>query len=950
LRVAIAILLVCASAAFGEPFGLVRTERGTGWAPVGALDDLLLVSRNGESIDAVDPGTGAVARSFARPASIDRLGSAAVVVGTELWIGAPGAEANRGAVVVYDSGSGAFVRTISPDSAYPDEGSFGLSMAATNTVVAVGAPGSEGGDGSVHLLDAATGALVRRVSAGSGGFGRVVAASEHAFFVWRPQSGFQSEVHQLDENGDLVRVLTTPVPEEPEDGFGRSLALVGGMLFAGAPGAAFGVGRVYRFDPSTGAFAGVIPPAGAAVAFGVALAARGDGLLIGEPDHPAIPDDPLGRGAGRVHLVDAASGAFRWTFADPVSGADDVAFGGTFVAVGPYVVVGDPTPGAVFAFADLPHCGDGTLDAGERCDDGNLASGDGCDANCTPTGCGNAVTTAGEVCDDGNRTDGDACSATCLQAETHCGDGVKEPTELCDDGNLVDGDGCDSNCTPTGCGNGIVTAGEDCDDGNTSDGDACPHDCNQILCGDGVVEGGEECDDGNAIDGDGCSPFCVRVAGPYGVGVTDLTVTYHSAILDDERSIETRVYYPSTANAPIAISDVPHDVPTAPGRFPLVLDSHGFGAPSFESTLYNPRAYFLARNGFIVASPFHPADSLLDFPQVLGWRPQDLRAVLDRLLDPRETPAVLRHHVDSDRIGAMGHSLGGITATATSVDGFFGSVRDPRIKAVYGSGSENYIFNHDELATSRVPIMLVIGDLDPYFGGPASIQSTYQLHQAPRFLVEIPYADHALSIVTAACALPFCHHLGAVRYPLAFFRTYLGVDPAVAALLQPGAEAEFGDVSYFRDPGPRLFLGGTSRRDCMVALASTDGDGLDENPVRTLACTDGAACDTDPAPGQCGIDVGLCLNVVDRRAIACAPTDVASVRVQNPSADPELAALQDAVDAVAPTSDRRCTTPVRLTVRTSSRRGSAERRVRVVAADAAGHRDADTFVLRCERP
>jgi hypothetical protein len=297
----------------------------------------------------------------------------------------------------------------------------------------------------------------------------------------------------------------------------------------------------------------------------------------------------------------------------------------------------------------------------------------------------------------------------------------------------------------------------------------------------------------------------------------------------------------------------------------------------------------------------------------------------------------------------MGQSLGGIAATATTVNGFFGSVRDPRIKAVLGTGSENYVFTAAELATARVPIMLLIGDRDPYFPGTGLVHVTYERHQAPRFLVEIRNGDHATPITAGGCPLPYCSHRGALRYPLAFFDTYLRNDRPAAALLDPGAETEFGDVEYLRDPGPAVSLGGTARTDCMVALGSTIGDALDDTPLRTLACTDGAACDTDPLPGRCGFDVRLCVNSVDRRAIACTPTDVASLRVRNPQADTELARLQAAATALTPTSDRRCSAQVHVTVTLAARRATGRRRVHVRARDTANRQDADRYLLECLR-
>jgi cysteine-rich repeat protein len=472
------------------------------------------------------------------------------------------------------------------------------------------------------------------------------------------------------------------------------------------------------------------------------------------------------------------------------------------------------------------------------------------------------------------------------------------------------------------------------------------------VCGDGVVAGAEECDDGNPFDDDGCSPFCTRVAGRYGVGVVDVQFTYFSALLGTDRTVPVRVWYPAASPPPTrtTLDAPPHEVPAAAGPLPLLIESHGYGAPSFESTLVNPRAYFLARNGYILAAPFHPDDLTIAFATLFAVRPEDARVVLDRLLDPATAPAVVRGHIDPDRVGATGQSLGGVTATALTVNGFFGSVRDPRVKAVLGTAAEDYVFSAAQLATSRVPIMLLIGDLDWYFTGPDQIRATYANLQAPRFLVEIPDADHGTPLDSGGCPLPYCSHRAALRYPLAFFDAYLRNDRSAAALLAPGAEAEFGPVRYFRDPGPALSLGGRGATDCMVALASSPGDALDDTPLRTLTCTDGTACDADPAPGRCEFDVRLCVNVVDPRTIACVPTDVASLRVVKAGRSRQLAALQAAATALGATSDRRCTATVRLTVATRRHGKGGRRKIRLRARDAAGRQDVDTYVLRCRGP
>ncbi|MFK4069821.1 alpha/beta hydrolase family protein [Streptomyces sp. NPDC029674] len=121
---------------------------------------------------------------------------------------------------------------------------------------------------------------------------------------------------------------------------------------------------------------------------------------------------------------------------------------------------------------------------------------------------------------------------------------------------------------------------------------------------------------------------------------------------------------------------------SAPGRFPLIVLSPGFTAP--RATLTH-LAEDLASRGFVVATVDHAYEStgtafpggriltceacaLTDKP---GWgkavtegRAKDLSYVIDRLTGPK---AAWRHArmIDTERIGAGGHSIGGASALAT---------------------------------------------------------------------------------------------------------------------------------------------------------------------------------------------------------------------------------------------------------------------------------------------
>jgi predicted dienelactone hydrolase len=105
--------------------------------------------------------------------------------------------------------------------------------------------------------------------------------------------------------------------------------------------------------------------------------------------------------------------------------------------------------------------------------------------------------------------------------------------------------------------------------------------------------------------------------------------------------------------------DVSVDAPLAPGRFPLVLISHGSGG---SPLLYRTLSEALARSGYIVALLKHPGNSLGDDDlantvENLRNRPRQLL----RLLDALPADAALGAAIADEPVTAIGHSMGGYT-------------------------------------------------------------------------------------------------------------------------------------------------------------------------------------------------------------------------------------------------------------------------------------------------
>jgi dienelactone hydrolase len=104
--------------------------------------------------------------------------------------------------------------------------------------------------------------------------------------------------------------------------------------------------------------------------------------------------------------------------------------------------------------------------------------------------------------------------------------------------------------------------------------------------------------------------------------------------------------------------------------FPLIVFSHCTDCVRYSTLSI---AEHLARLGFVVAAPDHVQNTIYDLLEgtsvgleLLGFLPQrvaDMKAVLDTLLDPRArvVPGGLRGRIDRTRVGAYGHSFGGLT-------------------------------------------------------------------------------------------------------------------------------------------------------------------------------------------------------------------------------------------------------------------------------------------------
>lgn len=119
------------------------------------------------------------------------------------------------------------------------------------------------------------------------------------------------------------------------------------------------------------------------------------------------------------------------------------------------------------------------------------------------------------------------------------------------------------------------------------------------------------------------------------------------------------------------------DAPISDGRFPLILLSHGAGLAGSAQAL-SWIAVPLARRGFVVAAPTHPGNSGAQRSAAetmkLWLRPSDIAESLNAI----EEDTRFEGHLDADKVGILGLSMGGGTALAIA-----GGRIDPKRLAAY---------------------------------------------------------------------------------------------------------------------------------------------------------------------------------------------------------------------------------------------------------------------------
>jgi predicted dienelactone hydrolase len=270
------------------------------------------------------------------------------------------------------------------------------------------------------------------------------------------------------------------------------------------------------------------------------------------------------------------------------------------------------------------------------------------------------------------------------------------------------------------------------------------------------------------------------------------------------------------------------DAEPRPGRYPLVIFSHGLFGHRRQTTHL---CTHLASHGYVVASLEHVGSATADVIRLLAGMQQgrlpDPAEILAPML-PERAPDVsfaidrilggdaeaLSDLVDPERIGAAGHSFGGWTTLSATG-------RDPRIRAALplapaGAGSPHLLRDplREALALDwerKVPTLFVVADGDSLLPLEGMHELWRRTPGATR-LVVLKNADH----------MHFCDRVEETHELFRMFSAMRPVPVVGAPSLKPASELCPGEHAYALLQGLGLAHMDAHLRACAEAEALLD--------------------------------------------------------------------------------------------------------------------------------
>lgn len=190
-------------------------------------------------------------------------------------------------------------------------------------------------------------------------------------------------------------------------------------------------------------------------------------------------------------------------------------------------------------------------------------------------------------------------------------------------------------------------------------------------------------------------------------------------------------------------NDSVRDARVRPGRYPLVVFSHGNGGTRHQNTFW---CDYLASHGYIIVSADHTGNARMTIidGRVIPYdgneransakdRPKDVSFLLDQMINwDKGSDARFKGRIDTARVCVSGMSFGSFTS-------IWAADQDSRFKAVLAmSGAPD---SHTNLT---IPSLRMLGAEDRTLGpgGNARIRDNHAKHTGPSLLLEMKNGGH----------------------------------------------------------------------------------------------------------------------------------------------------------------------------------------------------------------
>jgi dienelactone hydrolase len=207
-----------------------------------------------------------------------------------------------------------------------------------------------------------------------------------------------------------------------------------------------------------------------------------------------------------------------------------------------------------------------------------------------------------------------------------------------------------------------------------------------------------------------------------------------------DRTLRVRFFYPTDAPPGPDTADAAE--PAATGRpFPIILFSHGWIA---VPEVYARLAHDIAARGYLLVLPAYPLSRGGapggPTPEDVVNQPADASFVLDQVLAAATDDASwLSGVVDGERIGAAGHSLGGMTTYGLVYNS---CCLDERIDAAAPISAMARPFRGTFFEGIDTPLLHIHGDQDEVLRYDRGLEA-WELANDPKYFVTILRGKHA---------------------------------------------------------------------------------------------------------------------------------------------------------------------------------------------------------------